>query len=63
MSACLVLAGVVVAGCSKQQEASREQGKAAAEAIKAPIERARQVDLQQQQAAEEARKKMDAQTN
>ncbi|CAN5441663.1 hypothetical protein BH10PSE17_BH10PSE17_06690 [soil metagenome] len=59
---CSVLAVSMLAGCSKQQEASRQTGKAAVDAIKAPIDKARDVERQQEQAAEEARKKIDQAT-
>jgi hypothetical protein len=52
----------MLSGCQKQQEESKERGRAVSEAIKAPIDRAKDIDRQQQQAAEEARKQMDKQT-
>ncbi|CAN5397788.1 hypothetical protein BH09PSE6_BH09PSE6_23830 [soil metagenome] len=59
---CSVLAVPSLAACSKQQEEGRHTGKAAADAIKAPIDKARDVERQQEQAAEEARKKIDQAT-
>lgn len=54
-------AGVVVAGCTKREEPS-PMGQAVIQQIERPINRAKQVEDVQSQAAADARKKIDEAT-